>query len=227
MAFDSGRAVIVLHGGSGPAVNYESFDDTWEWDGTDWREAASLVAAPPNSLHRLVHDPVRRRTVAFGGFDLNFGRDDTWAYVLAAHAPAVQSFGVGCAGGSGAPPRLQAAPRELPWTGEEFAVTIDRTPPHTPCFLVSGFSDRWFGSLPLPVELSLLRMPGCWLYTEMFATSLAFADGSGEATAAVFAPAAPALVGTRFFQQAVVFDAAANLGAFTTSNALASVVGAY
>lgn len=40
MAYDAQRQRVVLFGGSGPggAPPYNSFADTWEWDGTAWRE---------------------------------------------------------------------------------------------------------------------------------------------------------------------------------------------
>lgn len=66
MAYDSVRQRIVLFGGAdAPAVLY---NDTWEWDGTDWIERTPCGIRPsPRGTHRMAFDPVRARTVLFGG----------------------------------------------------------------------------------------------------------------------------------------------------------------
>jgi triacylglycerol esterase/lipase EstA (alpha/beta hydrolase family) len=73
MAYDSGRGVTVLFGGS-------SLGDTWEWDGSSWTLQASS-GPPPRGEHAMAYDPVRGVTVMFGGYKgpgQSYG--DTWQW---------------------------------------------------------------------------------------------------------------------------------------------------
>jgi hypothetical protein len=78
MAFDSDRGVAVLFGGfDGTNV----FDDTWEWDGSAWVQAAPSTKPSARSAHATVYDPVHKRTILFGGADgLGTTQGDTWAW---------------------------------------------------------------------------------------------------------------------------------------------------
>lgn len=64
-AFDSTRSVIVLFGGGGTFVA----SDTWEWNGSNWIQRAMTIpsADPLRSNSAIAYDPVRQRTVIFGG----------------------------------------------------------------------------------------------------------------------------------------------------------------
>ncbi len=68
MVYDEARRRLVVVAGisslSGPARN-----DTWEWDGTTWsqRDLGLATRPPARSVHSMAYDPVRRRTVLFGG----------------------------------------------------------------------------------------------------------------------------------------------------------------
>jgi hypothetical protein len=85
LAFDRDRRRVVLFGGNNPVwvmygtggawVQYPR-NDTWEWDGVGWH--AMQPAASPSLRYGMpmVHDPVRRRTVLFGGDH----RADTWVW---------------------------------------------------------------------------------------------------------------------------------------------------
>lgn len=78
MAFDSGRGVAVLFGGfDGTSV----FDDTWEWNGTAWSLASPATRPSARSAHATVYDPIRQRTIVFGGADgSGIALADTWAW---------------------------------------------------------------------------------------------------------------------------------------------------
>ena len=62
MAYHAGFRRIILHGGTKTAT-------TWSWDGTDWQLLRSNTRPAPRSLPGMAHDPVRGRTVMFGGLD--------------------------------------------------------------------------------------------------------------------------------------------------------------
>jgi Galactose oxidase, central domain len=63
--YDSMRSVIVLFGGGSAAVT----SDTWEWDGVNWTQRATTIPSPNplRSNSAIAYDPVRQRTVIFGG----------------------------------------------------------------------------------------------------------------------------------------------------------------
>ncbi|NOT34768.1 MAG: T9SS type A sorting domain-containing protein [Candidatus Eisenbacteria bacterium] len=75
VAFDSDRSVLVMFGGwAGSPLG-----DTWEWDGSTWRLAATTGPAARNAP-ALAYDSVRRKTVLFGGDSPGVTRGDTWEW---------------------------------------------------------------------------------------------------------------------------------------------------
>jgi len=64
--FDTVRGVMVLFGGGGPPA---TTSDTWEWDGVNWTLRATTIpsSAPLRGNSAIAYDPVRQRTVIFGG----------------------------------------------------------------------------------------------------------------------------------------------------------------
>ncbi|MBI3893680.1 MAG: PKD domain-containing protein [Candidatus Wallbacteria bacterium] len=76
---------------SGPtATDYA--DDTWEYDGTNWKQVSAPRTAPPSrSDHALVYDSARGQAVMFGGRSGASKFQDTWewnGYSWAQRAPA-------------------------------------------------------------------------------------------------------------------------------------------
>ncbi len=83
MTYDAQRGVVVLFGGHVPFLGSTSaqFGDTWEWDGVRWTERATTVAPSARSDAAMAYDPVRGRTVLFGGGPLRgAGTDETWEW---------------------------------------------------------------------------------------------------------------------------------------------------
>ncbi|HET8947059.1 MAG TPA: thrombospondin type 3 repeat-containing protein [Candidatus Polarisedimenticolia bacterium] len=77
VAYDAGRGVMVLFGGTHAAVG-NSDSETWEFDGT-WRLRLTDVAPPPRRWHKMAYDSVRRRIVLYGGqSDSTAGNPITW-----------------------------------------------------------------------------------------------------------------------------------------------------
>ncbi|MBI2942567.1 MAG: hypothetical protein HYY25_00045 [Candidatus Wallbacteria bacterium] len=87
MTYDPVRQVVVLFGGSeisGPGPNGES-NETWEYDGTAWREKVTTQSPSGRVKHALVYDSRSQRVVLFGGgtFSCDTGGksfDDSWEY---------------------------------------------------------------------------------------------------------------------------------------------------
>ncbi|MEW6733814.1 MAG: hypothetical protein AB1489_20970 [Acidobacteriota bacterium] len=53
--------------------------DTWEWDGSQWREISSNGPAKRDH-HAMAYNPVRGKTVLFGGFSDGNYLGDTWEW---------------------------------------------------------------------------------------------------------------------------------------------------
>ncbi len=68
MAFDTRRARTVLFGGFGPSSpGGQEGNDTWEYDGTTWVQAAPQVSPAPAEQRGMAYDASRSSTVMFGG----------------------------------------------------------------------------------------------------------------------------------------------------------------
>jgi hypothetical protein len=82
MAYDSTRDKVVLFGGDGPdGPEWGYFNDTWEFDGTNWILAfpatTSLTAPFPRVAHAMAYDSARQKTVLFGGVMAGVNKNDT------------------------------------------------------------------------------------------------------------------------------------------------------
>jgi hypothetical protein len=74
MAYDSDRSVTVLFGGefSSPGESdFIFFNDTWEYDGVQWRKinVANIAGSRPSprSGHAIAYDAARKQVLLFGG----------------------------------------------------------------------------------------------------------------------------------------------------------------
>lgn len=85
MTYDSDRGVVVFFGGefSEPGGSSSFFNDTWEYDGLDWRKISFPTNAPlpnPRQGHAIAYDAARHAVVLFGGADASTYYGDTWVY---------------------------------------------------------------------------------------------------------------------------------------------------
>ena len=67
MAYDAGRKKVILFGGFKQDTVTMNLQDTWEWDGVDWKPVTTAMSPPIRVSHALAYDPVRNVTVLFGG----------------------------------------------------------------------------------------------------------------------------------------------------------------
>ena len=91
LAYDEASKRVVLFGGENvrrgqPTVAgawvVDRFNDTWEWDGTNWTERAPASAPSPRAGHALAYDRHRKRLVLFGGrygTGLSFPSEDSYS----------------------------------------------------------------------------------------------------------------------------------------------------
>jgi hypothetical protein len=79
LVYDRQRSRAVLFGGWVPASSV-LFDDTWEYDGCSWVRRSSATSPTARARHALAYDPVRGRTVLFGGIHNAATLADTWEW---------------------------------------------------------------------------------------------------------------------------------------------------
>jgi len=66
LAYDVARGRVVLFGGL-DSTSLTALSDTWEYDGTAWKQLTPAVSPPARSDHSMTYDSARRRVVLFGG----------------------------------------------------------------------------------------------------------------------------------------------------------------
>jgi hypothetical protein len=80
MAYDPVRKRVVLHGGDRVWAIADMLSDTWEWDGTLWKEIPN-AGGPPRARHNMVYDTKRKVMVLFGGLATHGSAPvDTWEF---------------------------------------------------------------------------------------------------------------------------------------------------
>ena len=80
MAYDAARSKTVLFGG-GNGQGDQVFNDTWEWDGTNWTKMNPLHSPPGREFFAMAYDAARQTTVLFGGLTPTGGiLADTWLW---------------------------------------------------------------------------------------------------------------------------------------------------
>jgi hypothetical protein len=79
--WDGHRNVGVLFGGVASPSTW--FDDTWEWDGVQWKQV-NVPGPGRRGMHAMAYDAKRRKVVLFGGFRdcLRCEINETWEYGL-------------------------------------------------------------------------------------------------------------------------------------------------
>ena len=213
------RNVAVLFGGRDP-VTMNILNDTWEHDGTQWREVTNVYGGiyPPRADFAIAHDFTRDRLVSFGGVIANNGlRNDTWEY--GAHW---QPFGLGCPGSAGTPTFIPGA---LPQISSTATAEIGNVPAGIPfAFMAIGLSRTQWAFGNLPALLTPFGMPNCRSYTsaDLF---LSIPASNGIATWSWNVPTQSMLLGTPLYLQGVTFDPGINALNLAVSPAATLVVG--
>jgi hypothetical protein len=82
LSYDSNRSVVVTFGGADNCPNRNGTNETWEYDGVDWRQINTPHSPPPRYYGGMTYDSQRRVMVLFGGFAAYYGPayNDTWEY---------------------------------------------------------------------------------------------------------------------------------------------------
>lgn len=82
MVFDAGRNRVVLFGGmgsGGPGQTPPTYGDTWEYDGTTWKQVSTTGPGARNAAG-AAFDSKRGVVVIFGGINADGFLGDTWSW---------------------------------------------------------------------------------------------------------------------------------------------------
>ncbi|MEZ5966098.1 MAG: YCF48-related protein [Planctomycetota bacterium] len=132
---------------------------------------------------------------------------------------AFRTFGASCSGAS-----LAGDPTRPPVLGTSLRTTLHNAPPGAPSAFMLGSSFRSWGSVPLPLDLTVLGMTNCrvWVAPDVI---LALANPTGTVTLSIPLPAQLSLVGRSLLEQAVVVDPTANAAGVALTSGLEAWLG--
>jgi hypothetical protein len=207
MVYDTARRRVVMQGGE--TTGRAKRIGTWEYDGTHcYAFTSEATPAPGNWLAAGACDLVRQRMLVFGGYNATNQRTAV-SWERDPNRPGFATFGLGCPGAG-----AQLSARTLPALGTTFTLDAIGLPVSGLVSVLLGTSNLTWGALPLPLDLGLIGLPGCSLYTSVeLATGVP--NNAGTATWSVPIPNDPSLRGLTFFDQVLVNAA----GALSLSNA--------
>jgi hypothetical protein len=80
MATNHTSGIVVLFGGQAGGKTATYFDDTWIWNGNDWRQTSTTPRPAPRMDAGLAEDAASRNLVVFGGFGYSGEMLDTWTW---------------------------------------------------------------------------------------------------------------------------------------------------
>jgi hypothetical protein len=216
--FDPSTGIAVFFGGQTAAGQLRN--DVWHYDGASFYQVSLATSPVSRRGAAMAYHPPSQSLIMWGGSNGNTLLD-TWRYRPATQTVSYSTYGTGCVGTAGTP-SIAAVPGALPYAGQTFVVNVTNIPWFAPTFMVVGFSDTSWNGNPLPVDLGVIGMPNCtvrasvdWL---MPTTSVL-----GVAAWSIQIPSS--FAGNTFYNQAVVFDPAANTMGLTLSNARKAIVG--
>jgi hypothetical protein len=209
LVFDAARGRICLYGGlKDTGTIHYTLGDLWDWNGKDWVSRSPATTKPPDrSSGHAAYDPKLSRIIMFGGTNaVPSTLTDTWA--LAPVRPATLTpFGKGCAGSAGVP-KLEQTPYLLPWLGERFDLRItNAAKAAVGGVFLFGISDKKWGPIPLPLDLTGAGATGCSLFVSIELIDIAGLS-NGEGTIPMLMCNCPVFLGLPFFMQFVVMDSA-------------------
>ncbi len=223
MTYDLKRGVCVLYGGRSNSAN-KIYSDTWEYNGKSWKQI-KLAGPGPLWGAAMEYDATRSEVILFGGIHMVGGQEkwDTWRYSGSPSNPAAYTpIGKGCGGKAGVP-SLAALPGSLPYINGPFTIYGSKLPVGKPASLIWGLSRTKWAGFNLPMNLGLLSMPGCNLYS-----SIEIVQGlnhNGTVRVALNLPNNPYLINKHFYNQILTFDKTANPGGNGLSNGADATIG--
>lgn len=196
--------------------------------GVGWWLPANSSALPSDirmakgaGMQRLYVLPARQLVVVrFGETTGAFSDID---FLSALMPTRTKEFGSGCKGSAGTP-RLLAHSTLRPVYGKTFSFGLINIPNQAQGIFFLGASNRQYGAISLPFDLSPIGMTSCSLLVSLD-LAIPFVAQNGQARLSLALPRNNSLPGTLGYFQALVFDRTANSGGGTVSNGLLVRVG--
>lgn len=190
-----------------------------EWLGDRWRGFRNVHpqgrGTPWTAWSGLAYDAARQQLVTLSP-DCHGGYETAVLPSVQAQA-ATETYGSACSW-EGLAPTLEPGQFSAPRIGESLAVHFRYRPSRSGALLL-GLSDRSLGGVPLPLDLTTLGLPGCWLLQSAdlaYDFTTPWSDDRREYPWAI--PFTLDLLGARFYLQGLVLEPPANtLGALTSA----------
>ncbi len=204
-AYDPRAERVLLHGGADAAGGCTA--DAWTWDGSAWTRLSTTGPAP--SARRgstAFFDPAANELRLFAGAcGANFA-NDLWRLDLPVFASS-ETYGQGCVGTLGMPTMAIEAPSR-PLVGTTLNLRFVGVPGQfIPAIGAYGEQRDTYVGIPLPLDLTVVGLPGCTLWTSAEDTFVLPApNGTGSVVWAVAIPNDPLLLGTSSFFQGLCFE---------------------
>lgn len=79
MVYDASLGRTILFGGCDESIG-AIYGDTWQYDGTNWIQAAPAVSPTPRFRGMMEYDSKRSRSIYYGGFDGLLSQTETYEY---------------------------------------------------------------------------------------------------------------------------------------------------
>ncbi len=220
LIWDTWHSRTLLSGG---IDNTGHLTDCWSWSSAGWTQLALLTPAPPPmAAPAAAFDSLRGTTVVFGRPESQ-GAPETWEAYEPITTAAVTAYGSGC----GVPlPTLQAHTGSRPIIGQTQMSDITNAYLGI-AFVAWGFSNQFWGGLPIPVALDPIGINGCLLWQSGDGTLGSGCISTSWTTAqhAFPIPLLPGLDGTRIYLQAWTLNPAFNPLGVVLSNGLELQIG--
>jgi len=206
-----------MFGGTNLQSGY--FNDTREWDGTQWTQPTPTSSPASCYWRSMVFDSARNVCVLYvSGVTFEYS---VTTPVVASYSP----FGSGCSGPSGIP-TLSATPGSTPRLGTTLHLQLTNIPASvfTIPFGTFGFSNAAWASYSLPLDLVVLGMPGCtaWMSPDISETLV---NAGGTVNWDIAIPNQLYLLNVHFYTQCVVTVPSVNPASLIVSNAGHGVIG--
>jgi hypothetical protein len=130
--------------------------------------------------------------------------------------------GSGCFGSAGVPVHTVTGTPDI---GGQLQFNAGTLPNPSVAALLLGFQNQTYNGLPLPMDLTALGAPTCFLRTDIAVTQAALANGSASWTLTL--PNDPTIIGASLYSQTAVVDPPANALGITLSSARRVTVGGW
>lgn len=228
MAYSPVLHGLVMYGGVNGCTQ---LGDVWVFDGVEWHALPTDSGPLPRDSGGWIHYPPTGDLFLFGGRILTCPwpetNQDTWWLRITTGA-SYTAYRRSCPSSVGMPVLSATAPRAgLPWN-----LWVTGLPRHRNGYLIFGLRDDRLGPGLLPLDLTYLGAPGCFLNVDSDPRSGATvwqvpSNAAGVAEVRDYVvPSAPAVLGATLYNQYVCIDPASGrpLG-ITTTNAGRGVVG--